>query len=47
MQDNQTTEPAVICQETENLEEYAGETIPDPWDDPSQTDWANRTSEVN
>jgi hypothetical protein len=24
-------------------EEHIGEVIPDPWDDPDQTDWPNET----
>lgn len=31
----------------EDPEEHIGEVIPDPWDDPEQTDWPNETVEVS
>lgn len=29
-----------------DLESYADQTIPDPWNDPEQTDWPNHTITV-
>jgi len=31
--------PRSTCDPNEDHEKYAGEVIPDPWDDPEQTDW--------
>lgn len=30
----------------EDPEEHVGEVIPDPWDDPEQTDWPNETVDI-
>lgn len=33
----------IICESEVDHEELAGEEVPDPWDDPDQTDWPNET----
>lgn len=30
-----------LCEDEGNLEDFAGDEIPDPWDDENQTDWPN------
>lgn len=39
--------PSDPHQNGENPEEHMGEVIPDPWNDPTQTDWPMADGEVS